>query len=469
MSLRLKIFLAFSSIVLLTIAIVVLVARQGTVREVRAFMVRGGMVGASGLVEQLEEYFSTHGNWGGVENLLIDSGQGQRRGAGMPSMMYQRLILANAKGRIVVDTSNQSTGQNIGADAKSQAVQLRSEGRLVGYLVALGGMNSGLREETNLVNRLNRVAWFTGLIAGGLALLLAAAFSYQLLRPVQELTRAAETLSRGDLSQRVEVRGEDELARLAATFNSMADSLQRAETERRALTADIAHELRNPLAVQRANLEALQDGLYPLTAENLQPILEQNILLTRLVEDLRTLALAESGQLKLELTPTDLPALVRRAAEHFEPQAAARQIRLQFIDQIDPSNPLPLLTLDPMRIDQILSNLLSNALRLTPNGGSVSLELSRIPYAACVTVRDSGPGIPPEALPHVFERFYRADRSRSRSEGGTGLGLAIARQLAETQHGSLIAQNHPEGGAMFTLTLPLPPEGAIVSPSSNSG
>jgi signal transduction histidine kinase len=142
---------------------------------------------------------------------------------------------------------------------------------------------------------------------------------------------------------------------------------------------------------------------------------------------------------------------------------------LQFIDQIDPSNPLPLLTLDPMRIDQILSNLLSNALRFTPNEGSVSLELSRLPYAACVTVHDSGPGIPPEALPHVFERFYRADRSRSRSEGGTGLGLAIARQLAETQHGSLIAQNHPEGGAMFTLTLPLPPEGAIVSPSSNSG
>ena len=233
----------------------------------------------------------------------------------------------------------------------------------------------GLKAESNLFARLNRAALFTGLVAGGLALLLAAILSYQMLRPVAELTRAAEVLAQGDLSQRVPERGSDELAGLAKTFNQMADSLQQAESSRRALTADIAHELRNPLAVQRANLEALQDGIYPLTPENLQPVLEQNLLLTRLVEDLRTLALAESGQLKLELTPTDLPGLAQRMVERFEPQATAHQATVRFVNAILPQKPLPLLYLDPMRIEQILNNLLSNALRYTSSGGTITLEV----------------------------------------------------------------------------------------------
>jgi len=275
---------------------------------------------------------------------------------------------------------------------------------------------------------------------------------------VRELTQAAETLAKGDLSQRVPVRGQDELSRLAMTFNHMADSLQQAEEMRRAMTADIAHELRNPLAVQRANLEALQDGVYPLTPEHLQPVLEQNLLLSRLVDDLRTLALAESGQLQLELTPTNLPELVQRVVERIEPQAAAHQVSVLLTNHEDSQRVLPMLNFDPMRVEQILNNLLSNALRYTPPGGQITLQLSRDEHQASLTIHDSGPGIPEEALPHIFERFYRVDRSRSRSEGGSGLGLAIARELAEAQHGTLTASNHPQGGAVFTLSLPLPAE-----------
>jgi signal transduction histidine kinase len=239
----------------------------------------------------------------------------------------------------------------------------------------------------------------------------------------------------------------------------MAESLQSAEQGRRAMTADIAHELRNPLAVQRASLEALQDGIFPLTPESLDPILEQNLLLTRLVEDLRTLALADSGQLALERTPTDLASLVRRVMERFEPQAATQQVNLQLEVRSTAIHPLPTVHLDPVRVEQILNNLLSNALRQLPSGGSIRLSLETAPEAAPRVVRirvlDSGAGIPPEALPHIFERFYRAGRSRSRSEGGSGLGLAIARQLAEAHGGSLEAANDPAGGAVFTLTLPL--------------
>jgi signal transduction histidine kinase len=205
--------------------------------------------------------------------------------------------------------------------------------------------------------------------------------------------------------------------------------------------------------VQRASLEALQDGVFPLNPENLSPILEQNVLLSRLVDDLRTLALADAGQLKLESVPTDFAALVEHLVERHLPQAAAQQVELSYQHS---SDPLPPMDLDPLRIEQILGNLLSNALRYTPPQGRVEVSLSRSHSNVQLTVHDSGPGIPDEALPYIFERFYRADRSRSRLEGGTGLGLAIARQLARAQGGDLTAANHPQGGAVFTLTLPIP-------------
>jgi two-component system sensor histidine kinase BaeS len=250
----------------------------------------------------------------------------------------------------------------------------------------------------------------------------------------------------------VEVRGSDELATLGHTFNHMADSLQQAEDARRAMTADIAHELRTPLAVQRANLEALQDGVYPLTAENLAPVIEQNYLLTRLVEDLRTLALADAGQIELERAPTDLTVLVQRMVERFQPQASSQHVSLSFIP---PTLPIPQISADAIRLEQVLTNLLSNALRYTPEAGRIDLRLSTTDGSIRLSIHDSGPGIPEESMPYIFERFYRVDKSRARAEGGTGLGLAIARQLARAHGGDLTATNHASGGALFTLILPV--------------
>jgi two-component system OmpR family sensor kinase/two-component system sensor histidine kinase BaeS len=374
-------------------------------------------------------------------------------------MMGQRLRLADSSGAVVADTTGVASGELSRAE-KEAAIPIEVEGRTVGYLSWQGGMALTAADETFLVSRLTRAAITAGLIAAGLSLLLALLLSYTLMRPVRELTRAAQRLGERDLSQRVRVSGKDELAELALSFNRMADSLQKAEDNRRALTADIAHELRTPLAVQRANLEALQDGVYPLTPENLAPVLEQNLLLTRLVDDLRTLALADAGQLTLERTPTDLAGLVERVVERFQPQASGRAIALRLDADSLPGAALPLLSVDPQRVEQILSNLLSNALRYTPEGGQIRVAVaagrgSLEDNAVQISVWDSGPGIPQESLPRVFERFYRADRSRSRAEGGSGLGLAIARQLAEAHGGSLAAANHPQGGAVFTLRLPV--------------
>ncbi|MEW5869417.1 MAG: ATP-binding protein [Chloroflexota bacterium] len=454
---RLRLILSFALIVLVSVTGVVLIARQGAANEVRAFMFRGGMSGTQGLAGSLESYYQEHGSWQGVGSLLSSHGRGRGQGGsggmgpGMGGMMNQRLVVADAAGVIQADSGNTAAGGRLTNAQIESSVVLQAGGQTVGYLWAEGGVTFSSVDESFLVERLTRAALIAGLIAGGLSLLLAFVLAYRLLRPVEALTEAAQQLGQGDLAQRVQVSGDDELALLGQTFNQMAASLQQAQESRKAMTADIAHELRNPLAVQLANLEALQDGIYPLTPESLQPILEQNQLLNRLVEDLRTLALAESGQLKLERLPTDLAALAGRMVERFRPQAESQGVSLQLAVETTPGTVLA----DPMRLEQILSNLLSNALRYTPQGGQVRLELARQAQQAQLVVADSGPGIPPEALAHIFERFYRADRSRSRAEGGTGLGLAIARQLAEAQGGTLSAANQPQGGAAFTLRLPL--------------
>jgi two-component system sensor histidine kinase BaeS len=461
---RLRLFLSFALVALVSVAGVAVIARQNAATAVRAFMYRGGMVGEGGLIQALETYYQENGSWDGVESLLLAPGGGQglgRRGfgwgsnpmSGMGGMMSQRLRLANAQSRIVADTTMSAPTGTFSRTERNNAIKITVNGQTVGYLLAEGGMGFTQGDETFLVDRLSRAALTAGLIAGGLSLLLSLLLAYSLMRPVRDLTVAARRLGQGDLSQRVNVKGGGELSVLATTFNSMADSLQKSEQMRRSMTADIAHELRNPLAVQRANLEALQDGVYSLTPQALEPVLEQNLLLTHLVGDLRTLALVDAGELKLERSLVDLTSLLERIVERFKPQAA--QDRISIIMEGFPSEKPVQVSVDPFRIDQILSNLISNALRHTPKGGQVVLTMEMAPAQVEVIIRDSGQGIPIESLPHVFERFYRADRSRSRAEGGTGLGLAIARKLAEANGGTLSAANHPRGGAIFTLTLPL--------------
>lgn len=461
---RTRLLLSFTLVALISVIGVVIFARQGAANTVRSFMYRGSMIGSDDLVASLQDYYAQNGSWDGAENLLGGTGRGQGQGMhgqGAGMMMGQRLRLADSLGVVVADTTGTPVGELTRAE-KEASFELKVGGQIVGYLYWQGGMAFSAADESFLLSRLTRAAITAGLIAAGLSLLLALLLSYTLMRPVRDLTQAARRLGERDLMQRVRVSGKDELAEMARTFNRMADSLQQAEDSRRALTADIAHELRTPLAVQRANLEAMQDGVYPLSVENLAPVLEQNLLLTRLVDDLRTLALAESGQLTLERVPTDLTVLVQRLVERFQPQAVGRRIALEYRYSSEGKIQLSF-NLDPQRIEQILSNLISNALRFTPDGGQIVVQLGPADpgkitgnnlRAVQVLVRDSGPGIPTEALPRVFERFYRADRSRSRSEGGSGLGLAIARQLAEAHGGSLTAANHPQGGAVFTLLLP---------------
>ena len=450
---RVRLILAFALVVVAAIASFLLVARETVAFTVRSFISRGGMMGIETLASDLEVYYQQTGSWMGAEEVLDGFRMGRGRGMmGQGGMMMGdlRLRLASADGTFVAD--NQAAPQGVlSSREQSAAIALRdSQEAVVGYLLAEGGSSPDAEQE--LLNGLVRAGWIAAGIAGLLSLLLAFLLSYGLLKPVQDLTKAAALMASGDLSQRVPVRSKDELGMLGQSFNNMAVSLDLAEQHRRAMTADIAHELRTPIAIQRAHLEALQDGIYPLTAANLHPVLDQTELLTRLVEDLRTLALADAGELKLDRAMLDLGDLVRRVIERFRPEAENRGITLR-MDPPGASQPFSV-SGDAGRIEQILHNLVSNALRHTPSGGTVAVRVMREAGWLELQVMDSGTGIPPEALPRLFERFYRADRSRSREAGGSGLGLAIARQLALAHGGDVAAENRPEGGALFTLRLP---------------
>ncbi|MBC8505829.1 MAG: HAMP domain-containing protein [Anaerolineales bacterium] len=469
-----RLLLAFSFVVLITIVSLVVIVRLNTAQTVRTFMFRGGMAGVESLVSELEEHYTESGSWHGSDQVFRGApgpgqggpGSGMKPGMGMRNeeMMGQHIRLVDLDGNVVLDNLDDEGFGHVEEGELEYAIPLEVAGQEVGYLLAEGGQLFTTENEQALLSRLNRAAFTAAVIAGGVSLILALLLSYSLLRPVRDLTKAASQMAEGDLSQRVRVRGDKPLATLGVAFNRMAVSLQQAGDRRQALTADIAHELRTPLAVQRAHLEALQDGIYDLTSENLVPIEEQNRALTRLVEDLRTLALADGGQLTLERTSTDFTALLERLISRFDPQAAAQGVEIA----LSPMGAPAFVEIDPQRVEQILNNLLSNALRYSPDGGVISVQCSVTSKQLgverklitenwlLITVKDTGPGIPKESLPHIFERFYKADRSRTSVEGGsTGLGLSIAQKLAQAHGGDITAENHPNGGAIFTLTLPI--------------
>lgn len=456
---RIRLILSFTLVVLITIVSLVVIVRLSQAQTVRAFMFRGGVAGVDNLVAELEDHYRQRGDWDGAADLFeMGPGMGPgRAGMGMGprkemnEMMTQHLRLVDLDGMVIMDNKNPSFGSRVSADELAYAIPLEVDGQDVGYLLPEARLVFTQDNEIRLLAQLNRAAFWSALIAGCVSFILALGLSYSLLRPVRDLTQASEQLAKGNFDQRVTVRGGGELTDLGKTFNFMASSLQDAVARREALTADIAHELRTPLAVQRAHIEALQDGIYELTADALIPIEEQNQALTHLVEDLRTLALADAGQLSLEFVQVDFSVLVKRVVTLFDPQAAAQDIQLVLSPMDEPL----FLRLDPQRIEQALNNLLSNALRYTPPGGSVFVGLES-PSAREVSliVRDTGPGIPQESLAHIFERFYKVDGSRNRNEGGTGLGLSISRKIAQAHGGDIYAANHPEGGAVFTLKLP---------------
>jgi two-component system sensor histidine kinase BaeS len=344
--------------------------------------------------------------------------------------------------------------------AHDLVVDCRAEARrkaLKGYVAEPVRLYLGERNQRGVALTEGR----TLVAAGGvalIALMMTVLASRRVLQPVAAMTAAAQRLERGDLSQRVVTGGRDELAQLARAFNSMADAIAGNEEERRRLASDVAHELRTPLANLRGYVEAAQDGVMPADAALLASLHEEAVLLQRLVDDLQTLSLAEAHRLPLHLQPIDIKDIVAQASTAFRVFAEGAEVELVSESQIptreDGTEMPTVVDTDPLRLRQVLGNLLANALRYTPKGGRVTVRIARAGDIVALSVADTGAGITPEHLPHVFDRFWRADASRTRDTGGSGLGLAICHRLIDALGGSITVESALTHGTTFTIRLP---------------
>ena len=290
-----------------------------------------------------------------------------------------------------------------------------------------------------------------------LAVVLAVRAFKDIATPLADIMDAADHVAEGDLTVRVSERGPQDFSKLARSFNRMTEELQLADQRRRNLTADVAHELRTPLHIIQGNLEGILDDIYEPTPEHITATLEETRSLARLIDDLRTLSLAEAGQLPLAMAPTLVSDLLADVVTSFSGQAEAAGIELH-MEAAEELDAIPI-TADAGRLDQVLSNLVANAIRHTPAGGRIALGAHPVDAGVQITVSDTGEGIPAEDLPYIFDRFWKGDRSRSHAHGaGSGLGLAIARQLVQAHHGSIQVQSEPGQGAAFHINLPLAQE-----------
>jgi two-component system OmpR family sensor kinase len=468
-----KQLLAFLVVILLAVGLVAVLANQAIGSAFGSYVRRGVAARAQLLQSALADYYAQTGTWRGVEPLLETSGSGpigQGRGRNllgpMAGLAAGSPTLADANGVVIVGGDAGSAGQQLSASALAAALPIQVNGRTVGYLLTGGqGQTAYSALEQEYLTAVNWAITLAGLVAVLVAVGLSLFLSRRLTAPLGAMTKAAQAMAQGDLRQQVPVRSQDEVGQLAKAFNQMAGALAQAETLRRNLVADVAHELRTPLAVLQGHVEGLQDGVLSPTPQTLDRLHEETLLLTRLVDDLRELSLAEAGELKLERQPSDLAELLRRSVAAMQPQATGKGVTLT----LDVAPDLPPANVDADRLGQVMRNLLANALRYTPAGGLITVKAgerkearvtgiaggTRVVPAILVAVTDSGPGIAPDDLPHVFDRFYRADKSRSRASGGAGLGLAIVKQLVEAHGGRVWAESEVGKGATFSFTLPM--------------
>ncbi len=297
----------------------------------------------------------------------------------------------------------------------------------------------------------------TALLIAGFAALAASVVvslfvSRRIVEPLQELSIVSRRLADGYYRERTSIQSDDELADLSQSINQLAEALEQTEQRRLALLADVAHELRTPLTTIEGYMEGLLDGVIAPEPQTFAMIQHEAVRLKRLIEELALLSRAEAGQLRVLPQPVELPPLIEHVAAQFQPQFAAQEVQFE----LHLEDELPEAFADPDRLVQILINLLANALRYTPSGGQVIVSATANETFVRVGVRDSGIGIPAKHLPHIFERFYRVDKSRARRSGGTGIGLTIARHLVYAQGGEIWAESEGPGrGATFYLTLPL--------------
>lgn len=453
-----RLTVAFTLVILVAVGTIAILINQTTGTEFRQYITHSQMTASGSGMERLVAYYQRRGSWKGVEDLLEEGVLLNRPiGGPFPGMMRGHLdvVLADAGGKVVFDSAGKATGKRLSSRERDRALSITNtdDGQVIGYLlIALPGDRERLGVlEQHFLDRLRNLLIVGAVLAVGLGLVIGAVLSHNLTAPLQRLAAAARAVAAGDLGQQVKVEGSAEVAEVSYAFNEMTAALEEGEKLRQNLMADVAHELRTPLSVLQGNLRAILDDVYPLEKVEIARLYDETRLLSRLVNDLRELALAEAGQLSFNLRPTDIADVLQATITNFEPAAESKSIRLT----VEVTDDLPPVMADPDRLTQVLRNLLTNALRHTPKGGRVAVSASGTEDTVEIVVTDNGEGIASQDLARVFDRFYRCDRARRRTEGGAGLGLAIVRAMVEALGGQVSAASEGTGqGSTFTVILP---------------
>ncbi|MBK8900520.1 MAG: HAMP domain-containing protein [Anaerolineaceae bacterium] len=445
-SLVFKLSLAFLLVSLVGIALVSFFAGRVSSSEFNTF---AEAQSDSVLMSQLANYYEATGSWDNLNRIGIG-------GVGPEGDQTRPFLVADVAGNVVLGGLNREVGERVPRGWLSRGVPIEVNDQTVGLVIFAenhmrGGAMMQQPPRTDFTTRVNRAIFLAALGATAVSLIIGVVLARSLTRPLQEITQATQAVAQGNLAQQVPVRSDDELGTLATSFNQMSADLAKSRDLRRQLTADIAHDLRTPLSLILGHAEALSDGVLPPTPETFDVIHDEARRLNRLVEDLRLLSLAEAGELPLAVRPVPPQSLLERAVVAHTPAAQQKQIDLA----LTTPPTLPDVLADPDRLAQVLDNLVGNALRYTPENGRIHLTARQNGTAVQLRVQDSGPGMAAAELVHVFDRFYRGDRSRQRHEGGSGLGLAIAKSLVEGHNGRIWAESAPGQGATFIIELPL--------------
>ena len=452
-----RLSLAFAAIIVISFGAISYTARQYFNDNNLRSLALSNFDRPAGLKNLLETHYADQGNWQGVSSLL----KGADSALFFNATNRRVLVLTDPEGHVVYATAGTDGPNRLEASQLQEALPISVEGRTVGFLYLIqreqpSGAPFRLTTPDDispgLAERASEFLLQVLLIGGVLAIGFGVHVSRRLSAPLTRLVNGTQAIAKRNLSFRVSERGSTEMREVSNSFNRMAAALEDAETLRRSMLNDIAHELRTPLSVLEGNLRAILDDVYPLEKEEIARLYDQTLHLHRLVDDLRLVAQAEARQLPLHRIPRDLTVLLAEVAELFSPLAGEKNISL---DTSLPRAPV-LAAVDRVRFAQTLQNLLTNALQHTPAGGVIALSLRAEEETATIAVADNGDGIASEDIANVFDRFYRVDKNRARDTGGVGLGLAIAQALVEAHDGKIDAASAGVGqGSTFTIRLPL--------------
>ncbi len=448
LSLQFRLVAGFAVVLVLTLGAVSAYIGYSADRAVERLQLDVDQARSDRIQQIMLRSYSVSGNWESAQAVAETVGK----------LFGRHIVVADIRGRIVGDSQLRlgRPWQMGRPDQRFKSVR-GQVGDVGSFLVQdIDGFEEFPEPRmSRFVGVINRSLIYAGIAAGLGGLLVVSILSRRTLTPVRALSTAARRLGGGDLSQRVPAPGNDEVGQLGHSFNSMAAGLEKAEQQRKNLVADVAHELRTPLSNIQGYVEAMRDGVLEHDQATLDTVHAQTMHLGRLVEDLRLLAQTESEDFRLNLEQESLGDVLRHSVEGFRARSSSMDVGLN----LDIPDELPMLLIDRTRISQVLGNLLENAVRHSSSGGEVNVVAGVPEGRVVVTVADGGDGIAPEDIAHVFDRFYRADPSRTRATGGAGLGLTIAKKIVEAYGGEIRAESVKGQGSRFIFELPVTREG----------